>query len=77
MATPHIKSETQMMKLDLCNVAVSSGSACSSGKVRTSHVLKAIQIPDVYQSHVIRISIGTKKLTRRNRDFSSNLAKYI
>lgn len=55
---PGLSGETQVMALDLAGVAVSSGSACSSGKVRPSHVLAAMGCaPDEAQS-AIRVSLG-------------------
>ena len=46
------------MSLDLAGVMVSAGSACSSGKVTTSHVLKAMGLDDASASSAIRISLG-------------------
>ncbi|HEX9857694.1 MAG TPA: aminotransferase class V-fold PLP-dependent enzyme, partial [Paracoccaceae bacterium] len=42
LATPGWKGETQVMQMDLAGFAVSAGSACSSGKVRASRVLRAM-----------------------------------
>jgi len=39
---PGVAAETQVIALDLAGVAVSAGAACSSGKVRQSHVLAAM-----------------------------------
>ena len=47
---------------DLNNISISSGAACSSGKVKTSHVLKAMGFSDAECSQTIRISIN-KKIT--------------
>ena len=55
---PGISSEHQLMKLDLANIAVSSGSACSSGKVAPSHVLQAMNISNDDAKCAIRISLG-------------------
>lgn len=53
-----VSAETQVMGMDLAGVAVSAGSACSSGKVKISHVLKAMNAaPDVAGS-ALRISLG-------------------
>ena len=62
-AFPEIKADTMLMKLDLAGYSVSSGSACSSGKVKKSHVLEAMNIDDKISSSAIRISLGwaTKK----------------
>jgi cysteine desulfurase len=53
-----VSSETQVMALDLAGVAVSAGSACSSGKVRHSHVLAAMGLPAEEVSSAIRVSLG-------------------
>lgn len=59
IAIPGVKGETQVMHFDLAGICVSSGSACSSGKVKTSHVLEAMGFaPDVTQAS-IRISLGS------------------
>lgn len=54
---PGVKSETQVMNLDLQGFAVSSGAACSSGKVRTSHSLQAMGVPKAAQSSALRVSL--------------------
>ena len=57
-ATPGWKGETQVMAMDLAGFAVSAGSACSSGKVKTSRVLKALGLDDDVASSAIRVSLG-------------------
>jgi cysteine desulfurase len=57
-ALPGIAAETAVMALDLDGVMVSSGSACSSGRVRPSHVLKAMGIPDTLAQSALRVSFG-------------------
>jgi cysteine desulfurase len=57
-ALPGVPAETAMMALDLDGVRVSSGSACSSGKVRPSHVLKAMGVPDELAACALRVSFG-------------------
>ncbi|WP_069190068.1 cysteine desulfurase family protein [Candidatus Terasakiella magnetica] len=51
-------SERQVMALDLAGVMVSAGSACSSGKVKSSHVLKAMKVEDELAGCAIRVSLG-------------------
>ncbi len=58
IATPGWKGETQVMQMDLAGYAVSAGSACSSGKVRASRVLKAMGYDDATAAGAIRISLG-------------------
>ncbi len=53
-----LSSETLLMALDLEGIAVSNGSACSSGRVTTSHVLKAMQVPDSHAQGALRLSMG-------------------
>lgn len=53
-----LAAETQVMALDLAGVAVSAGSACSSGKVRPSHVLRAMGVDEVMAGSAIRVSLG-------------------
>ena len=55
---PGVQSETQVMGLDLAGAAVSAGSACSSGKVEPSHVLRALGAPDEVGGCAIRVSLG-------------------
>ena len=57
-ASPGWKGETQVMALDLAGFAVSAGSACSSGKVKTSRVLQALGLDDEVASSAIRVSLG-------------------
>ncbi|WP_114008936.1 cysteine desulfurase family protein [Cohaesibacter intestini] len=57
-AIPGLKGETTLIQLDLGGVAVSSGSACSSGKVMASHVLTAMGYSVDVASGAIRVSFG-------------------
>ncbi len=53
-----LRAENMLMTLDLAGIAVSSGSACSSGKVTVSHVLQAMGYEDDLCNSAIRVSFG-------------------
>ena len=55
---PGVSSETQVIRLDLAGVAVSAGSACSSGKIAPSHVLLAMGVDPAEAKSAIRVSLG-------------------
>jgi cysteine desulfurase len=57
-ALPGIAAETALMALDLDGVMLSSGSACSSGKVKRSHVLAAMGVSDDVAVCALRASFG-------------------
>lgn len=57
-AVPGMNAETLLMGFDLEGIAVSSGSACSSGKVARSHVLAAMGYPADVCGAAIRVSLG-------------------
>jgi cysteine desulfurase len=55
---PGMKAETAVIGFDLAGVAVSSGSACSSGKVQPSHVLEAMGFELKLAQGAVRLSLG-------------------
>jgi cysteine desulfurase len=55
---PGLKAETAVIGFDLAGIAVSSGSACSSGKVRPSHVLEAMGFGAELAHGAVRLSLG-------------------
>ena len=57
-AVPGMAAEMLLIALDLAGVAVSSGSACSSGKVKRSHVLDAMAIESGLAQGALRASLG-------------------
>ena len=57
-AVPNLSAETAMIALDLQGIAISSGSACSSGKVGTSPVLAAMGVDDALNRAALRVSLG-------------------
>ena len=56
--SPGWKGETQVMQMDLAGFAVSAGSACSSGKVKTSSVLRAMGYSEADAGAALRVSLG-------------------
>ncbi len=57
-ALPGAKAETAVIALDLEGFAVSSGAACSSGKVQASHVLAAMGVSPALARGSVRVSLG-------------------
>jgi cysteine desulfurase len=55
---PGLKAETAVIGFDLAGIAVSSGSACSSGKVQSSHVLEAMGFGPKMAQGAVRLSLG-------------------
>jgi cysteine desulfurase len=55
---PGLKAETAVIGFDLEGIAVSSGSACSSGKVQPSHVLSAMGFDPAVAQGAVRLSLG-------------------
>ncbi len=81
---PGLKAETAIIAFDLNGVAASSGSACSSGKVQSSHVLAAMGVEPELARGAVRISLGSSTtaadiemlLTAWNKVVSSLLNKH-
>ncbi|RRI03447.1 cysteine desulfurase [Mesorhizobium tamadayense] len=71
-AIPGIKAETAQIAFDLAGVALSAGSACSSGKVGPSHVLKAMGRGDSLGA--LRVSIGRATRAEEIAAFRAALA---
>lgn len=65
---PGCDSETLLVSLDMQGIAASSGSACSSGSVEPSHVLKAMGLPPAMARSAIRFTLG-KDNTREEIDY--------
>lgn len=58
IAMPHLSGSAQLMRFDLQGIAVSQGSACSSGSLRPSHVLEAMGVEPELAGRTIRVSLG-------------------
>lgn len=77
LAVPGTKSETLVIKLDLAGVAVSAGSACSSGKVGQSPVLAAMGIDPAIAGGAIRVSLGHATTAEDIEHFMSALTDVL
>ena len=55
---PTIEAQNQLIQFDLSDISVSAGSACSSGKMKTSHVLTAMGVEERNAKCAIRVSLG-------------------
>lgn len=55
---PDVAANTQLIRFDMAGFSVSAGSACSSGTLKTSHVLEAMGVEDRKAKETIRVSIG-------------------
>lgn len=73
-AIPGVKAETAQIGFDLAGVAVSAGSACSSGRVGPSHVLKAMGRDG---DGGLRVSIGRRTTSQDVELFASALAQIL
>lgn len=72
-SVPGMKAETAVIAFDLAGIAVSSGAACSSGKVAPSHVLAAMGVPEALARGAIRVSLG---YATTEQDISAFLAAW-
>jgi cysteine desulfurase len=68
------ESETLILKLDDAGFAVSGGSACSTGSLEPSHVLKALNIPREKAYGVLRVSLGHSNTNEQIDAFITTLA---
>ena len=76
-AVPGMAAETLLIALDLAGFALSSGSACSSGKVQPSHVLKAMGVADDLAKGALRVSLGQGTSERDIEAFCGALEKAV
>lgn len=60
VSMPGVDAQMQLIHFDLLGIAVSSGAACSSGKVETSHVLQAMGVEKNIAQTALRISLGSE-----------------
>ena len=72
-----LNNAVALMALDLQGVAVSSGSACSSGKVAMSHVLKAMGVPDDLRQAALRVSLGWTSTSEDGQAAAKTLSQIV
>jgi cysteine desulfurase len=76
-AIPGVGAETLVIGLDLAGVAVSSGAACSSGKVARSHVVTAMGIAPALAGSAIRLSLGWSSTAKDVAGFGAALMRVL
>jgi cysteine desulfurase len=77
VAVPGLKAETALIALDLDGIAASSGSACSSGKVTASHVVKAMGAMAGLAAGAVRLSLGRDTTEAEIERFLSAWSKLV
>ena len=73
----NIEAESLLIALDLEGIAVSTGSACSSGTLEPSHVLRAMGLPTHRTQNSIRISLGAGNTEAEVDEFLHKLPKVV
>jgi cysteine desulfurase len=58
VALPHVSNASLLVQFDLAGIAVSAGSACSSGKMQASEVMRAMNVPVELAGSFVRVSFG-------------------
>lgn len=76
-AVPGVAAETLLIAMDLAGFAISSGSACSSGKVQPSHVLSAMGVEPRLAKGALRVSLGLGHQQNEIDAFCEALAKSV
>ena len=61
--------------MDLMGVAISTGSACTSGRTTISHVLKAMGMPEEWARGTVRVSLGRFNTEEEVRTIAGHLRK--
>ncbi len=72
-----IEGEALLLALDLGGVAASSGSACTSGSLEPSHVLKAMGVPDEIARSSLRLSVGKENSAEQIERVLEAIPRYI
>lgn len=74
---PGISTETMLMNLDLEGISAASGSACTSGSLEVSHVLKAMQLPEEVLKSAVRFSFGMGNTTEQIETAAQKIATIV
>ncbi|MBD0381749.1 cysteine desulfurase family protein [Paenibacillus sedimenti] len=74
---PGVTTETLLMNLDLDGVAAASGSACTSGSLEVSHVLKAMKLPENVTASAVRFSFGMGNSIEQIESAAQKLATIV
>lgn len=74
---PGLEGETAVIALDLAGVAVSTGSACASGKIAPSHVLAAMGLTPVEARSALRVSLGWTTTRQDVEQFVAAFAAHV
>lgn len=63
LSFPGARTDVMLMNLDMDGIAAASGSACTSGSLEISHVLRAMELPENILGSAIRFSMGLGNTT--------------
>ncbi|NMO96772.1 cysteine desulfurase family protein [Paenibacillus lemnae] len=74
---PEVRTETMLMNLDMEGIAAASGSACTSGSLEISHVLKAMNLPENVSASAIRFSFGLGNTTQEMEYVSQKIGTIL
>lgn len=74
LSMPGMGASAQVMRFDMSGIAVSQGSACSSGTMKVSRVLEAMQLETAVAANTIRVSIGWPTTARELERFAETWA---
>ena len=77
VSVPGVEGATLLMRLDRAGIAASSGSACSSGSIEPSHVLKAIGLPDALAASGVRLTLGRHTTENEIRRTAETFAQIV
>ncbi|TCS94902.1 cysteine desulfurase family protein [Hazenella coriacea] len=77
LSFPGTDSETLLMNYDIADIACASGSACTSGTLEVSHVLKAMQLSEEITRSAIRFSFGRGNTVEQMRGVAKKTAEIV